>query len=854
MRKYLYTFLALSLMLSCVEEKPFVAESPESDAGAADYTCSRSVVRFTDEMAAMIEESSSSEDFLAEFGVASMERLFPDGGEFEQRRREAGLHKWYVVNFDEPLTLTKAAAVLPGAETVEPVVPVVRTAMYDDPDFAKQWGLENVVSESGYRFDINVAPVWANYTKGTSNVKVAIIDAGVDVAHEDLAYNCAETHYNAIRDVAGPDVIEPDEHGTHVAGIVAATGNNGIGVAGVAGGDHAAQQKGATIISCQIFNPDGSSSADGLAAARAMTWAADNGAVISQNSWGYHADLNADGKISEDEKQVALVNVVKDYHKDAIDYFIRNAGCDKDGNQLPDSPMKGGVVIFAAGNDALENGAPANYEPVIAVGSIASDGSRSTFSNFGSWVDIAAPGTDIYSTIPDNKYKSLEGTSMACPFVSGVAALVVSHCGKLGFTNEMLKERLVKSANTGLIPSSLGIGGLVDAMGAITYGEDKTPSKVTGLSGNVKSNFVNLEWTAPADEDGKPAYGYLVLYSKDQDKLAAATAENHSEVGYNVCVSYEAAGQTVKHTIRMPEFDSDYYFKVIAYSYGMNYAEASEVITLSTLCNNAPVVENRYEGSGSISPYQTLVIPVAVEEVDGHACEVSLIDAPENVEFKTPATEGGDYKIVIAGSVVKSGTYTVKVKVVDEYGLSTEIPITFTVFENRAPVKTKEMDDIRFSEKGEVSFDLAGYVSDADGEQLKYSITVSDSKVAHAVTRGNMLYVSGINYGHAVIEITASDIRGEKVVLRFHVMMQDETKPVNIYPAQVTRTLNVVTLSEEDASVWISDGSGQILFSTKGRMDIMSPLQVDMGSYAPGVYSVTVAVDGKKHRQNVVKL
>ena len=121
---------------------------------------------------------------------------------------------------------------------------------------------------------------------------------------------------------------------------------------------------------------------------------------------------------------------------------------DNSGNQLPNSMMKGGVVIFAAGNDGIENGAPANYAPVIAVGAISKDGTKASYSNYGSWCDIAAPGTDIVSTLPNGQYGNLTGTSMACPHVSGVAALVVSYCGGPGFTNDMLKEKLLKSANT----------------------------------------------------------------------------------------------------------------------------------------------------------------------------------------------------------------------------------------------------------------------------------------------------------------------------------------------------------------------------------------------------------------------
>lgn len=864
MRKYLYIILAASLMLSCVEEKMTVKDTADV-LSTVEYSSGNAVVKFNDMMTADIEEalasgsmvtkSSAANALFVEYGVTSLERLFPHAGEYEPRTRKAGLHRWYVLTYDQNVTFTRASqglGGLPGVEKVEPLAPIVRADIYDDTRFPEQWGMSNVETENG-KFDINVTPVWANYTKGTPNVVVAVVDAGVDLNHEDLKFNLAPVHYNAITLSEGADVIDADSHGTHVAGIVAATGNNGLGVVGVAGGDYAANQKGATIVSCQIFNPDGSSSPDKKAAARAITWAADHGAVICQNSWGRPADVDEDGKISDEERAAALNNVVYEYEKKAIDYFITYAGCDNGGNQLPDSPMKGGVVIFAAGNDNLANGAPANYEPVIAVGSIAADGSKSTFSNYGPWVDLSAPGTNVLSTVPGNKYEFMDGTSMACPYVSGVAALVVSHCGGLGFTNEMLKEKLLQSANTNLVPASLGVGGLVDAMGAITYGDDKTPAKVTDLAGEVKSNFLNLSWTAPADEDGKPAYGYLVLYSKDADKLAAATATDHSEVDYKLCISEKAAGQKVDFTVKMPEFNADYHVKVIAYSYGLNYADASDVIVLKTLENHAPVVENKFEGTAAISPYQRLVIPVAVSEEDGHDYEVELLDAPENVEFKTPVN-GSDYQIVVDGSKVKSGTYTVKVRATEEYGLVSEVSITFTVYPNRAPEKLQDIEDMKFTQKNELQFDLTEYVKDEDGEQLQYTINVSDGKVAHAAVRGNTLYVTALNYGVATVEVVASDIRGEKVEFKFRVLLQDESKPVNVYPLQVKDYVNVATLDEENAEISIFNAAGKTMFTEKAEVSGFAPVRVDMSSYVPGVYSVTVSVDGKKYRQNVVKL
>ena len=172
-------------------------------------------------------------------------------------------------------------------------------------------------------------------------------------------------------------------------------------------------------------------------------------AVISQNSWGYAATRAGRNASS-------YINPV---HKEAIDYFIKYAGCDNKGEQLDGSPMKGGIVLFASGNANTSDpriAAPADYEKVVAVAAIEADYRKASYSNYGTYTDISAPGGSldgdgrIWSTTTErsNNYEYLAGTSMACPLVSGVAALVIEKygVGKKGFTPEALKEILYQSA------------------------------------------------------------------------------------------------------------------------------------------------------------------------------------------------------------------------------------------------------------------------------------------------------------------------------------------------------------------------------------------------------------------------
>lgn len=407
-------------------------------------------------------------------GMKHMERLFPDAGEFESRHRKYGLHRYCIVEFDSAVPLSKAQTVLESLDCVESLEKrhrICRKDRTDDPGYSYLW-------EYSGKYSINVEDAW-KYTTGDPSVVVCVVDEGVGLRHEDLAWNCGTKHKDFVR---GNSSVTAGDHGCHVAGTIAGVRNNGKGMAGIAGGDYAAGKKGVTLMSAQVFL--GKSSASSFE--DAIVWGADNGAVISQNSWGNDYDLDGDGRLSSYEKSVALSDRISGSMADAIDYFIDNAGCDKDGNQLPGSPMKGGVVVFAAGNDGIANGVPASYAPVIAVGAVGSSGRLSSFSNYGNWVDICAPGENIYSCIADGGYDRYDGTSMACPHVSGALALLVSEFGGEGFTNTDLEEILLKGANPDLInKTNRAVGPYLDVMGSMKYGiekykrEDNDPPVIT---------------------------------------------------------------------------------------------------------------------------------------------------------------------------------------------------------------------------------------------------------------------------------------------------------------------------------------------------------------------------------------
>ena len=224
------------------------------------------------------------------------------------------------------------------------------------------------------------------------------------------------------------------------AGTVAAVNNNGIGVSGVAGGT--GNGDGVRIMSCQILS--GGKDAGPAGTAKAVEYAADMGACILQNSWGFGA-----GQIAND---AAFANGQTSVELDAFHYFM----------ETQNSPaLEGGVIIFAAGNDGKAvAGYPAAYNELIAVTAIAPDGLPTYYTCYDRGCNVAAPGGEyapttwaepgcVLSTFPNNKYGYSQGTSMACPHVSGIAALALSYAldNNIVLTLPELKDILVSSVN-----------------------------------------------------------------------------------------------------------------------------------------------------------------------------------------------------------------------------------------------------------------------------------------------------------------------------------------------------------------------------------------------------------------------
>lgn len=872
-----------------------------------------------------------------EMNVTRIKRTFRHGGRHEEKMRNAGLHLWYDIYFDmqggEGVEFTRSmtrmqngARRIPEAIIVEPVLKIKRiktgrsfipdtrameellpvqplTAItsselpkinieekFNDPYLKYQWHYHNegLLKGSIPAADINLLKAWEIET-GKPQVIVAVIDGGIDTDHPDLRPNLwmNEAELNGIEgkddngdfdpnyegkseyidDIYGYNFaldqgkITGHEHGTHIAGTVAAVSNNGIGGAGVAGGN-GSKDSGVRMMSCQIFAYD--EEGNEISAENkheAFVYAANNGAVIAQNSWAYTVDE------SQIDPNIAQAD------KDAIDYFIQNAGIDEEGNQV--GPMRGGIVIFAAGNANTSTGIfPAAYENVFSVASYSADYVRAGYSNYGDWVEVAAPGgsgdysagTQVFSTFMHNNYGYQEGTSMACPHVSGIAALVVSKFGVnddgtiiKGFTNEELKKRLLDATNDYISwysSPAYPIGkGYMNAYKALAEQGSLAPDRVSDLRLHWVADKVNLKWRVTADSDdvtGK-AEGYRIFINEENlyglDFAGLTT-------GYETILTGEnAIGETLSFDFDNLKNETAYYISIAAFDREGNISLSSTYKGF-TVPNNAPVLVGLPELI-SLRKNEVKEILLTVSDHEGDAWDFNF-----KTENQVAAMTGRDNNQLLltldARKAMPGQSFEDILTLTDEQGGKSETTICYTIV-NNAPHLLQSFEDIAFQYLGEEKvYDLTRYFIETDGDEMAYTITSSNETVAATALTSNSLKVTAAGVGTSVITIIAKDPYGEQTGVSFDVISRDENRDMDLYPVPVRKDglLNIrmgrFVTGTIDVTLYAT--SGAKVYNQKVNMAPGISSQINISNLKTGNYKVTVKYKQQEFTRNITKL
>jgi subtilisin family serine protease len=417
----------------------------------------------------------------------AIDQVYDSGGFAWRRRNDLSGH--YIFGLPERLSVKEAMGRLAGEDIVACVEPNYLMKTQDipnDPEYPKQWALGNI--RAPLAWDLDIGPVGA---------VIAVIDTGVDYTHpdlwENLWHNLAEIPGNGIDDDGngfidddiGWDFVETTDdcsdadcggrdrdpmdaqgHGTHVAGILGAVTNNNTGIAGVS--------PNARIMAVRAGYEeyDGGGVLEVDDAVSAIYYACDNGADILNLSWGGTGISSRDSEI--------LASAVQ---------WASEAGV---------------LVCAAAGNEGSDEPFyPAAYEfpNVMAVGSTTQSGEKAPTSNYGDWVDVSAPGVQIWSTCVGGGYCYKSGTSMAAPHVAGLAALLFSRFP--GWPVEVIIAQLLGSVR---VEAGLQIqnatSGIIDCRDALELSDGDVTRFMEGLAASVGTGICGEETICQGDSDG----------------------------------------------------------------------------------------------------------------------------------------------------------------------------------------------------------------------------------------------------------------------------------------------------------------------------------------------------------------
>ena len=455
------------------------------------------VVKFAPYVSDILEKSSgvaatcsgvlSVDEVLDIVGGYELERVFPSDPRFADREKEAGLNLWYLVRFDdsrcsvddviaELSSLGEIQAAVPNRIIKRSYNPSVKAVPFTEASVQTRssWAASNYFNDKYLPYQ------WNMVNNGEDDGSRYTIDrdnpAFADIADEDYFGHkfVKDADVNLVSDQTGKGAWDrcTGDPSVIVAGVIAAVNDNGTGISSIAGGTP--DSPGVKIMSCQVFSGNMANSSVDLV--KAIKYAADNGAVVLQCSFGYTSSEDNSQEYGQGYRTQEEWEEQCPLEKIALDYFIHNAGA-------PNGPIDGGIAVFASGNEyAPAAGFPGAADFCASVAATAGDATPAPYTNYSTGTTISAPGGDrdyyfeyiglqddgigassrstvgtVLSTLPENVspsgYGYMEGTSMACPHVSGVVALGISYAARMHrhFTSEEFRQMLYDTANGDMV-------------------------------------------------------------------------------------------------------------------------------------------------------------------------------------------------------------------------------------------------------------------------------------------------------------------------------------------------------------------------------------------------------------------